>query len=255
MSSAVTPPRHPVATVGPDAYARWRATALGAVTEAREHRLVSDLVGDVAGKQVLDIGCGDGLLICALAARGAGAVGTDLDARMLAAARNRASRADVPARFVQGRIERLPFPDAAFDVVVAVTVFCFVTDRTAALTEAVRVLRPGGRLVLGELGRWSVWAAVRRVRGWLGSPTWKTARFSTAADLSLLARSAGISVDMVRGAVYYPPVGWLARVFAPLDRWLGPRTTLGAAFIVLTGTKSGVRYVETPQGPAWTSDN
>lgn len=102
--------------------------------------------------------------------------------------------------------------------------------RGGAVRELARVLR---RLVLGELGRWSLWAAIRRLRGWLGSTTWKVARFRTAADLRALAEESGLSVTAVRGAVFYPPVGIFARVLAPLDPWLGRLTTFGAAFIVL----------------------
>ncbi len=151
--------------IGPEAYRQWRETTLGAVTEALEHRLVLELAGDMAGTRLLDLGCGDGLLTCTFAERGARDVGIDADRRMLGAAAARAKQARVQAHFVEGRVERLPFPDATFDVVVAVTVFCFLTDAATAAKEAVRVLRPGGRLVLGELGRWSAWAAFRRVRG------------------------------------------------------------------------------------------
>jgi hypothetical protein len=44
-------------------------------------------------------------------------------------------------------------------------------------------------------------------------------------------------VEMIRGSVYYPPLGILARVLAPLDRWLGAMTTIGAAFIAVAATK------------------
>ena len=142
---------------------------------------------------------------------------------------------------MDGRVERLPFPDASFDVVAAITVLCFVSDAAGALREMARVLRPGGRLVLGELGRWSLWAAIRRLRGWLGAATWKAARFRTAGDLRVLAEEAGLSVTAIRGAVFYPPVGILARALAPLDAWLGHLTTVGAAFIAMSAVSAADR--------------
>ena len=73
--------------IGPEAYASWRATPLGAITEGIEQCLILDLMGDLAGRRVLDAGCGDGALICAAASRGAAATGIDPDPAMLAAAR------------------------------------------------------------------------------------------------------------------------------------------------------------------------
>ncbi len=219
--------------IGPEAYESWRATSLGGVTEAIEQHLILDMVGELRGARVLDAGCGDGKLACAAASLGAEVTGVDPDPTMLAAARSRANTVGVKATFLEGRIERLPFPDGAFDVVAAITVLCFVSDAAGAVREMARVLRPSGRLVVGELGRWSLWAALRRLRGWCGSLTWKAARFRTARELRALAEQAGLSVTAIRGAVFYPPVGMLARIFAPVDPWLGHLTTFGAAFIAL----------------------
>lgn len=185
----------------------------------------------------MDAGCGDGALACLIAKRGAEAVGIDADPAMLAVARVRAAEEGLHVTFLDGRLERLPFGDQTFDLVVAVAVLCFVSDSTAALRELARVLKPGGRLVIGELGRWSSWAALRRIRGWLGSTTWRTARFRTAAELRSLVERTGLFVGAIRGAVYYPPVDSLARVLAPADPWLGRLTTFGAAFIAIAGKK------------------
>lgn len=223
--------------IGPEAYAGWRATSLGAITESIEQRVLLELTGDLAGKRVLDAGCGDGALVCALAARGAEAIGVDPDPAMLAAARARAARLGVRATFLEGRVERLPFPAASFDVVAAITVLCFVPDAAGAVREMARVLRPGARLVLGELGRWSVWAALRRVRGWLGASTWKAARFRTPRELRALAHEAGLSVTSLRGAVYYPPTDFAARLLAPVDPRLARLTPFGAAFLALGAVK------------------
>jgi len=220
--------------IGPEAYASWRATSVGVITEAIEQRLILDIMGELAGRRVLDTGCGDGVLVCAAASRGAEVTGIDPDPAMLDVARSRTTKAGVRATFLKGRVERLPFPDASFDVVASITVLCFVPDATGAVREMARVLRPGGRLVLGELGRWSLWAAIRRIRGWLGSATWRLARFRTPAELRSLAEQAGLSVTAIRSAVYYPPAGLLARTLAPIDSWLGRVTTFGAAFIALS---------------------
>jgi ubiquinone/menaquinone biosynthesis C-methylase UbiE len=225
-------------TTGPEAYARWRGTTLGAVTEALEQRCILMLAGSVNGQRVLDLGCGDGLLVASLASQQAQVVGIDVDHTALQVARSRIDGAGVAStHLVEGRIERLPFPDSTFDIVAGVTVLCLVSDRSAAVQEAARVLCPGGRLIIGDLGRWSAWAARRRIKGWLGSRLWRAAHFWTAGELAHLIEQAGFSVEVIRGAVYYPPIGVFARALAPLDRWLGPVTTIGAAFIGVAATK------------------
>jgi 2-polyprenyl-3-methyl-5-hydroxy-6-metoxy-1,4-benzoquinol methylase len=224
-------------TIGPQAYEAWRARSLGALTEAIELQVVLDLVGDLSGVRLLDAGCGDGALAAAAAAKGAEVTGVDPDPSMLLAAQKRTANAGVKATFHEGRLERLPFPDASFDIVASITVLCFVPDAAGAFREMARVLRPGGRLVLGELGRWSLWAAQRRVRGWLGSPTWKAGRFRTPRELRKLAEQAGLRVTVLRGAVYYPRIGWLARALAPLDPWFARVGTFGAAFLALRAVK------------------
>jgi broad specificity phosphatase PhoE/protein-L-isoaspartate O-methyltransferase len=219
------------------AYGAWFESRLGRRVWADEARLILDLLGEIRGSRVLDAGCGDGRLAAMLAAAGARLVGVDLDRGMLGAARGR--EADSHARFnlVQADIARLPLPNEAVDVVVAVTTLCFVADPIAAVREFGRVLRPGGRLVIGELGRWSTWAVRRRLRAWAGDRLWASARFWTRAALMQLLREAGLTPLAARGAVFYPRSTWLARVLGSLDQKLGKKTTFGAAFVAVSGEK------------------
>jgi SAM-dependent methyltransferase len=226
----------PVAT-GPEAYRAWRASALGTLTDRCEAAALDPLIGAVAGRMVLDVGCGDGMQAIALARRGAIVTAIDPDPAMLAAARMNAAAAGTPLDLVRGRIEALPFADGRFDLVLAVTVLCFVRETDRAWAEMARVLRPGGRLVIGELGRWSLWALRRRIRGWLGAALWRAASFHTAGGLRRAGERAGLTVEAVRGAGFHPPSATIARLTAPADAWLGRRTTLGAAFIALTARK------------------
>jgi SAM-dependent methyltransferase len=131
----------------------------------------------------------------------------------------------------------LPFHDATFDAVVAVTVLCFVPNAERAVHELARVLRPGGEMVIGELGRWNLWTARRRIDGWLGSTVWRAARFRTAGELRRLIINAGLVVTATRAAIFYPPCALAAALFAPCDSWLGQRTATGAAFLAIAGRK------------------
>lgn len=223
--------------VAASAYARWRGTTLGRITEAIEVEAVLAATGDVRGRRLLDVGTGDGTYAIEAARRGARVTGIDVAPEMLDAARARAASAGVAPSLLPGRAEELPFADAAFDVVTAVTVLCFVEDAGRAVREMARVLAPGGRLVLGELGRHSVWAVERRVRGWLGSRTWRRARFWSRRELTALARGAGLDVVRVRGCVHYPPAGAAARVGAPVDPLLARVHAPGAALLVLAADR------------------
>lgn len=220
-----------------DSYARWRSSRLGRITDALEQQLLFECLGSVAGKTLLDVGCGDGALALELARRGAIVTGLDADAAMIAAARRRADSAGIRLRLVEGQAETLPFDDAAFDYVIAITVLCFVPDAGQAFGEMARVLRPGGRLLIGELNRWSLWAAQRRIRGWFGHRTWRNVKFRSKSDLRHLAGAAGLRAIALRGAVHYPPCGAMARLFMPIDAWLGRHASMGPAFVVLHAAK------------------
>ena len=168
---------------------------------------------------------------------GAIVAGIDASAEMIDAAKSRSKAQNADVDFQVAMAEHLPFPGGQFDVVTAITILCFVDDAAPVFREIARVLRPGGRLVIGELGKWSTWAVGRRVRSWLGSRLWRQGRFRTASELRALAEEAGLIVKTVRGAVYYPRWGVAARVLSSLDPVLSGLTTIGAGFVALSAVK------------------
>jgi len=104
------------------------------------------LAGDVAGRRILDAGCGSGPLFAALRDRGAVVTGFDKSAGMLELARRRlGDGADLRVADL-GR--PLPFPDGTFDDVIASLVLHYLEDWGPALAELRRVLKPGGRLIV-----------------------------------------------------------------------------------------------------------
>ena len=109
------------------------------------------------GEDVLDVGCGTGTLAVAAAraAPGVKVTGLDADPSILARARRRAADEGLEIGLDEARSTALPYADASFDLVLSTLFFHHLPDdakrQTAA--ELVRVLRPGGRLVVGDLGR------------------------------------------------------------------------------------------------------
>src|SRR5215472_2834673 len=120
-----------------DAYAAENETSLANAYYQRPAILA--LAGDVAGRRILDAGCGSGPLSAALRERGAIVTGLDSSAGMLELARRRLGD-DADLR-VADLGSPLPFPDGAFDDVIASLVLHYLEDWTAPLAELRRVLR------------------------------------------------------------------------------------------------------------------
>ena len=106
------------------------------------------LLGDVAGRRVLEIGCGAGQCGRWLRSQGARVTGLDLSFRQLRHSQRIDLHTGIALPTVQADAQRLPFADASFDLACsAFGALPFVADAHAVLAEARRVLRPGGRLV------------------------------------------------------------------------------------------------------------
>ena len=113
---------------------------------------ILDLAGEVAGRRILDVGCGAGPLAAALRERGALVTGIDSSAKMLELARRRLGEG--PVLLVADLADPLPFPDGAFDDVIACLVLHYLKDWTAPLAELRRVVAPGGRLIVAVNHPW-----------------------------------------------------------------------------------------------------
>ena len=106
------------------------------------------LLGDVSGRQVLEVGCGAAQCSRWLRAQGASPVAFDISGGQLAQGRALNARTGIPVPLVQADAQRLPFADAVFDLACSsYGAIPFVADSAAVMREVARVLRPGGRWV------------------------------------------------------------------------------------------------------------
>ena len=178
-------------------YEDWLATPFGKIAMRLETELLLELLGEgLETDRTLEIGTGTGLFAAAVAARGGRVVGIDRSEEMLRKARTR-----VPVCAADAA--HLPFPDGAFDRVFLVAVLDFVDDPVAVLREALRVTRGVVVVLALSSGSWIAWR--RRLRGALGHPIFRRARFYSRRTLLSLAALAGGRADRVRGILVLPP--------------------------------------------------
>jgi SAM-dependent methyltransferase len=98
------------------------------------------------GQRVLDLACGTGVVAVTAARAGARATGLDLTPELLAVARDNGRTAAVEIDWHEGDVEALPFDDASFDVVVSQFGHIFAPRPDVAVSQMLRVLKPGGTI-------------------------------------------------------------------------------------------------------------
>lgn len=174
--------------------ARRFATPLGRLKHRRDAALVLGLLSEAAGvRSVLDLPCGTGRLLPALARAGYRAVGADVALEMM-----RAGRAARPAGapLVQADSQRLPFRSASFDAVVSMRYLFHLApeERQRSLAEMRRVSKDG--LVVGEV-RYR--GTLKHLGRWLRSRIGLSERYRPAGGRAdLAAELAGAGLELVR---------------------------------------------------------
>jgi SAM-dependent methyltransferase len=146
------------------------APAIGALRGALLDGQLAELP---AGARVLEVGSGGGQLAVEIVTRrpDVSLVGVDLSPAQVARARKRIRHLGERVRFVEGSALELPFAAGDFDAVVSIGSIKHWPDAAAGLGECVRVLRPGGRLVVVEVDRGCRWDDARAfVGGWRMPP-------------------------------------------------------------------------------------
>lgn len=133
-----------------------------------------------------------------------------------------------------GTAEQLPFGRDSFGGVLMALTLCFVSDAAQSLEQSLRVLRPGGRLLLGIVPAESDWGREYDAKAARGHPIYAHARFRTAAQLVGLARRAGFVFRASAGTLFWKP-GEAAEPEPEITTPPGP----GAGFVGLLFLKNG----------------
>jgi len=126
--------------------AAWSETEITWGLFAKPERELN-ILGDVAGLDVVELGCGTAYFSSWLARRGARPVGVDVSAAQLATARSCQLQHQLDFPLIEANAERVPLPDASFDLALSEYGACLWCEPELFVREAVRLLRPGGRLV------------------------------------------------------------------------------------------------------------
>jgi 2-polyprenyl-6-hydroxyphenyl methylase/3-demethylubiquinone-9 3-methyltransferase len=164
----------------------------------------------VAGRRVLDVGCGGGILAEALARRGAQVTGIDLGEAPLAVARLHGLESGVAVDYRRIAVERLAAEaPTSFDVVTCLEMLEHVPDPAAVVAACARLVKPGGHLFFSTINRNPKSFALAIVGaeyllGLLPKGTHTYSRFIRPAELATWCRAAGLEVRELTGLLYNP---------------------------------------------------
>ena len=165
----------------------------------------------LAGKTVVDVGCGGGILADAMARKGAEVLGIDLAEKSLQAARLHALEAETPRvsyRAVAAEALAAQEP-ASFDVVTCMEMLEHVPDPAAIVAACAALVKPGGQVFFSTLNRnpksWLMAiAGAEYALRLLPQGTHDYTRFIRPSELAAFCRAAGLSVQRVSGLHYNP---------------------------------------------------
>jgi SAM-dependent methyltransferase len=187
------------------------------------------LLGDVRGKDVLDLGCGNGGNTALLALRGARVCGLDISPELIDLARVRLAMNGIAGdvRFLVGSAHEIDLPDASVDVVFGIAILHHL-DLKKTAAEAHRVLRPGGRAIFQEPVRNSpTIRAIRRLIPYHAPDVSPYERPLTREELAQFAQP----FRSVRSRAFVLPHVALAQVLPGMRRHVGPAYRLDRALL------------------------
>ena len=175
-------------------------------------------------KPWIEIGIGSGRFAQALGID----VGLDPSSGLLKIARNRG------ARVVLGRGEEPPLKDGSFGAIFFIVTLCFVDSPREILSEAARLLKTGGKIVLGMVFMESPWGQLYQAKKETGHHFYRYAMFYTYAEVEMLLMQTGFSIEKVASTLFQNP-GKVNHIELPRQGF-----TADAGFAVILAGKTTV---------------
>lgn len=175
-------------------YADWYQTARGSYVGENEFECLARHIGSTKNKKIIEIGCGTGFFLRKFAQKAEETVGFDLTEGMLSAGKKIAAEKGLEIEYVQGDVlAGLPFNDEYFDIVYSNSMIEFfkMEEVRQVLKEMWRLLKPGGKFVIGVLNSESTWAYKRTAESLEKDSIFSQGKFYSWDQLSELLSDFG----------------------------------------------------------------
>jgi ubiquinone/menaquinone biosynthesis C-methylase UbiE len=164
-------------------YDSWYETKMGAFADQVQTELAFSLFKPKKGMSVLDVGCGTGNFSIKLAKMGLNVTGIDVSDNMLDVARDKAKKGGLSIDFINMDARDMIFEDESFDGVISMAAIEFIQESEKVLNEMFRVVKKGGKIVIGTINRDSKWGELYLSREFQENSVFKYASFKTMDEL------------------------------------------------------------------------
>jgi ubiquinone/menaquinone biosynthesis C-methylase UbiE len=183
-------------------YDEWYNQPLGKFVDEVETSAIFELLKPMPNENILDVGCGTGNYSVMLAKLGCKVTGIDVSTEMLKVAREKAEKLCLNVNFINCDAQDLPFESNFFDAVLSVATFEFIPNPHKAFEELYRVVKQGGRIVIGFINKESPWGELYESEEFKKNTVFKYAHLFTKKEISKIKPDA--LVDIIE-TLYTPP--------------------------------------------------
>jgi ubiquinone/menaquinone biosynthesis C-methylase UbiE len=164
-------------------YDGWYESKLGAFADQVQTELAFSLLKPEKDMRILDIGCGTGNFSIKLAKMGLDVTGIDVSEKMLKVAENKAKEEGLNINFINMDAHDMIFEDNSFDAALSMAVIEFIDKPEKILNEIFRVVKKGGKILIGTINRDSKWGEMYLSKKFKENSVFKYASLKTMEEL------------------------------------------------------------------------